>query len=421
MNSNPRQSSYVISSPSPFETANPEPAVPLRVALPRPAKGVLNSEARAKFASGVVGVLTGLGASAAAYVWAPGSSALGHMFNLRSPSSAIPVAIVCMFCWGMVLCLLRWWQVRKTERSSQRSLLLQATEVLNGIGPSELAAQLDPPACEASPLLRRLRAVVQQWLLSPALQDIDFVLQQHVVNDLESVQRAYVLARTFVWALPVLGLIGTVIGIYDAVAGFSGFLGSNVENIGAIKQSLIGVTGGLSFAFMITLAGLLTSLITMLVATLLQTREERFYTEIQQQLTDLFLPALQKWNASLPLQEAMRQFSDPQLGPTFREFTEALSVQTRDLGTTTEHIKDMVNVSHGIVAAQQDLQKSILQLHETGLARTLGDLRKTLVDLQPVLSSLRGPFVLQAVPVHASGNGHSSPAAEPPIAANGRR
>jgi hypothetical protein len=120
------------------------------------------------------------------------------------------------------------------------------------------------------------------------------VLQQHAANDQEEVHAAYSLVRTFVWALPVLGLIGTVIGISLAVGGFAEFLGSGVDDVSLIKKNLVGVTGGLSFAFLITLQGLLTSLLLMLVASVLQTREQRLNTEVQQGIADHFMPTLQR-------------------------------------------------------------------------------------------------------------------------------
>src|SRR6185503_16965205 len=94
--------------------------------------------------------------------------------------------------------------------------------------------------------------------------------------------------------IPVLGLIGTVIGISFAVGGFGQFLGGNRNNMKTIKRSLVNVTGGLSFAFLITLQGLLTSLLIMLPAYALQTREERLYANVQRDISDLLLPALQR-------------------------------------------------------------------------------------------------------------------------------
>jgi hypothetical protein len=120
------------------------------------------------------------------------------------------------------------------------------------------------------------------------------VLQHQGVADNEEVHSGYALLRLFVWALPVLGLIGTVIGIASAVGDFATFLGGKIDEVEVIKTQLVGVTRGLSFAFSITLLGLLGALLLMFAAALLQAREERFYMAVERYVADLFLPSLQR-------------------------------------------------------------------------------------------------------------------------------
>ena len=64
----------------------------------------------------------------------------------------------------------------------------------------------------------------------PGLTEADIVLQQHGAHDDEEIQGGYSLIRTFIWALPVLGLIGTVIGISLAVGGFAEFLSTGTDD-----------------------------------------------------------------------------------------------------------------------------------------------------------------------------------------------
>ncbi|HXQ69125.1 MAG TPA: MotA/TolQ/ExbB proton channel family protein [Pyrinomonadaceae bacterium] len=162
---------------------------------------------------------------------------------------------------------------------------------LNGL--DRLAAELELPATEYSPLLRRVRTLAKQWSRTPGLQDADILLQQQLYSDEESVRAGYSVVRTFIWALPVMGLLGTVAGVAVAVGGFAEFLGGDIEDVAVIKQSLVNVTAGLSYAFLTTLYGLAGALVLMLIATALQNREEKLYTTIQERITNLFLPFLQ--------------------------------------------------------------------------------------------------------------------------------
>ena len=242
----------------------------------------------------IVGVVLGMGISFTIYLLASKKSMLGQVFDLREFATMIPVSVLCMFFWGATLCFLRWLRLRHLERISSKTLLDDATRILSLSGLAALFKELEGPIIQISPLLRRLYVVTQQWLIRPNLQDTSLLMEQQIYNDEEEVRSGFNLIRTFVWALPVLGLIGTVIGISLAVGGFSQFLSGNVEDVAVIKKSLVGVTGGLSFSFLITLEGLLTSLLLMLASSGLQTREEKLYSALQQDIADIFLPVLQK-------------------------------------------------------------------------------------------------------------------------------
>ncbi len=161
-------------------------------------------------------------------------------------------------------------------------------------GIARLRGALQGNDCLSSPLLRRLHLLLDQWLIKPDLQDAEIILSNQLLIDSEALRRGYVLVRVFVWALPVLGLIGTVLGISYAVGEFSGFLGQDIGDVNSIRVKLIGVTGGLAFAFLITLEGLLTALLVMLVSSILQNNEESLLSRIQQQVSEIFVPLLQQ-------------------------------------------------------------------------------------------------------------------------------
>lgn len=97
-----------------------------------------------------------------------------------------------------------------------------------------------------------------------------------------AVAARYGLMRLFVWAMPILGFIGTVLGIGMAVGEFSGFLVGDIEELDIVKRELSKVSTGLSFAFDTTLLGLLSSLIAMVVVTATQGSEEALLTRAEE-------------------------------------------------------------------------------------------------------------------------------------------
>jgi biopolymer transport protein ExbB/TolQ len=277
------------------ETKKKPASIKSNPSYPNPVAGVITMpESRMRLTSAIIGIALGIVTSVAIGLFARKESMLAHMFNLRSFQTAIPITISCLFFWSVVLCVMRWRRLKALERISGKGLLIDSILYLKATDVEEFSKELEGDECQVSPLLRRVQAVTRQWTIKPNLQDADLVLQQHVINDEDSVRSGYNLVRTFIWALPVLGLIGTVIGISVAVGGFAQFLGGNIEDIAEIKKNLVGVTGGLSFAFLITLQGLLTALLIMLGASALQSREEKFYATMCQDIADLFFPALQQ-------------------------------------------------------------------------------------------------------------------------------
>ncbi|MGE0469698.1 MAG: MotA/TolQ/ExbB proton channel family protein [Nitrospira sp.] len=224
----------------------------------------------------------------------PKESMLGRTFDFDVMTTVIPVAIICMFLWGLLLCGWRALRTLGLQSACRNTIVHTVVAFLSKTSAPVLERQLTVVEAEQHPLLKRVLTVTRQWLFKPGFQEADLVLQQQMAQDDEHVHGSYSLIRAFIWALPVLGLIGTVIGISLAVSGFADFLAGNIDDVAAIKKHLVGVTSGLSFAFLITLFGLVTALVLMLLVSVLQTRESALYATIHRNLADHFLPALQR-------------------------------------------------------------------------------------------------------------------------------
>jgi biopolymer transport protein ExbB/TolQ len=91
-------------------------------------------------------------------------------------------------------------------------------------------------------------------------------------------ETSYSLVQGFIWAIPVLGFIGTVLGLSYAIGEFSGVLGSAAE-VTQISTALRGVTSGLATAFDTTLVALVAALVIQLLMVLIKKAEEEFLDE----------------------------------------------------------------------------------------------------------------------------------------------
>lgn len=102
------------------------------------------------------------------------------------------------------------------------------------------------------------------------------------MNDADFVRMdlRYSLVRLFVWAIPILGFIGTVIGIGGAVGGFAKFL-SAAQDIEEIRDALSKVSDGLGVAFDTTLVALCLSLLVMGVMSIVEQAETRMLFRVE--------------------------------------------------------------------------------------------------------------------------------------------
>lgn len=179
--------------------------------------------------------------------------------------SSVPWATLLVFFWCLCLLALRFLAWRQ-----QQAYLRLAVPDL-----TEKTA-----AVERSVVLNRLYLAARQWRVSQNLTDVYNVLRHQAEIDAGELASGYSLPKLFIWAMPVLGFIGTVLGISQAVGQFSGFLAGEIEDIDLVKQQLVQVTQGLSYAFSTTFLGLVCALVAMLPASMVQKAEEDFLTNL---------------------------------------------------------------------------------------------------------------------------------------------
>lgn len=105
--------------------------------------------------------------------------------------------------------------------------------------------------------------------------DVDEILRSIGERDESAQQTSFSTLAGFLWAIPVLGFIGTVLGLAKAIGKFSELL-DRQSDVSGIVGSLKEVTGGLSTAFETTLLALVIALVVQLWVTAQKKSEEEF-------------------------------------------------------------------------------------------------------------------------------------------------
>jgi biopolymer transport protein ExbB/TolQ len=127
-------------------------------------------------------------------------------------------------------------------------------------------------------LLNRIDRALSNFKNMGQVNDVSAVLRAQAENDEDQIASSYTLLNGFVWAIPVLGFIGTVLGLSLAIGRFTLTIQAGGD-ITLIRSSLQGVTGGLATAFESTLIALTFTLILQLGITFQQRREMSFLDE----------------------------------------------------------------------------------------------------------------------------------------------
>jgi biopolymer transport protein ExbB/TolQ len=202
-------------------------------------------------------------------------SYLAAMFLRRGPT---PYAIVLLTCWSAAILAVKWFKIRLQRRALDQHIM-----------PDDPAFVLSSTTVE--PVLARVYAAVddpRNFILHNRIvvalsnlrnlgrvTDVDEILRSQAEQDESMVENSYALVQAFVWAIPVLGFIGTVLGLSDAIGKFSGVLVDTTDPE-QITAALKGVTAGLATAFETTLEALVAALAIQLAMTWLRKAENEF-------------------------------------------------------------------------------------------------------------------------------------------------
>lgn len=177
----------------------------------------------------------------------------------------VPFVIMFLSFCSLTIPMLKSMNVRNQRRSFRTQLL-----------PETISKEITPDNAEAfqqhitsvaegsrhSFLVTRVQRGLSHFRSRRNVQEVVTFLQTQSDIDAHAVFSSYKLIKVCIWAIPILGFVGTVVGIYAAVGGFSATINGAGE-LDTIKDSLGSVTTGLALAFDTTLLALLMSMVVM--------------------------------------------------------------------------------------------------------------------------------------------------------------
>lgn len=313
-----------------------------------------------------------------------------------------PVEVFC-FCWALGILFLKFRQLRSQQASMLFDLL-----------PSELSDEISPatvdkfvahvrslPAPGDSFLVNRVTRCLEHFRVRKSNPEVATLLASQSDIDANAVTASYAIIKVTIWAIPILGFIGTVIGMSDAVSSLSGGL-SGSASIDELKNQLGGITSGLGVAFDTTLVALVMSLILSYLSSSLQTAEEDLLNNVDDYCNENLLVRLKDGAStatalgSADLEKALTASLAAQRA-VYGKAEESISQIVEQFKRSLDAAADRTEKLQGQLAAVLKEDMKTLRLEINGIERGLSSLndvlgqlgqKQVVVQLQPPPSRL---------------------------------
>ena len=195
-----------------------------------------------------------------------------------------PFFIVLFFCWASAIMLVKSRKLKFQRKALDLMVVPHSHDFTLAPATAKDILErtydlVDDPKNYV--LLNRIERAISNLSNIGVISDVAEILRSQAENDEAAMESSFSLVRGFIWSIPILGFIGTVLGLSEAIGNFGSML-ETTASVDEIKVGLQSVTGGLSTAFDTTLLALVAALITQLAMTALKKNEEKFLDDCKE-------------------------------------------------------------------------------------------------------------------------------------------
>ncbi len=206
----------------------------------------------------------------------------------------VPFATTFLMFWSVGILFLKSLSLKQQKEAMLLDVL--PTEVAGEITPDSLdrfVKHIDelPSSSSESFLINRVVRGIEHFRVRKSAAETVTMMESQSAIDANNVAGSYTILKVFIWPLPILGFIGTVIGVSSAVASLASSLDSAAD-MTAMKGALNSVFGGLGTAFDTTLLALVMSMFAKIPTSALQKSEEDLITSVDEYCNENLLRRL---------------------------------------------------------------------------------------------------------------------------------
>jgi biopolymer transport protein ExbB/TolQ len=229
-----------------------------------------------------------------------------YSFTYTFLFNAWPIQILnsWLFVIGILFWLQRYSLFRKEDEAFQKVTL---PEFSISRGEAGELIQTMPQKYQNTLTLRRFREILQAFLWG---EDIIRLNEELSRRDMGEVERGHLVLNSLRNIIPVIGFLGTVVGLALAMVDFP-----EVTNVEILRTALRGFSASLSVAFNTTLLALAYTVLIILLASFLKQREEALVSKVDERARAL----VGKIRAEGTSQSAQPAGEDQRLSQIFSE------------------------------------------------------------------------------------------------------
>lgn len=189
-----------------------------------------------------------------------------------------PYAMVALFVLALMILFIKWRKLAFQKKAFNVELIpvgnnfaLNSETALDVI--KALNESVDDP--KRFVLFNRIERALLNLKNVGNVSDVSEMLRAQAENDESHMDSSYGILSGIIWVIPILGFIGTVVGLSGAIGGFGAVLNTDAT-ISSLRDSLAPVTGNLGIAFDTTFVALVLAMVIQMLMTLLRKQEEMF-------------------------------------------------------------------------------------------------------------------------------------------------
>lgn len=315
----------------------------------------------------------------------------------------VPYVLTLFMGWSIGILALKAMRLSKQKAALVVDVL--PTSISHDIRSDHLAgflAHLDsiPEQLRDSFMVSRVRRGLAHFRARGSTPEVANMMSSQSEIDYAGIVGSYTLVKAFLWAIPILGFIGTVIGISSAIGGFS----ATTESAGdmeALKTAINGVTGGLGVAFDTTLLALVLSIMLYFPMSAMQKAEEDLLSKIDEYCNENLLTRLNDAGGMAHVAGNTRAIAEAlgsAVGNTqegilaeFVRVQESMAVAQQQ---QTELFEKTAQSIDGLLEKTQSEAVKAMQENANAALHQFVKMEKTLAALNAVLADLGGQQVV---------------------------